>query len=278
MRFALSGWVCLLGVPLCAQPPLAKDPGPFLAPGQFSDQPESRGRAPVAGPAPHLPDGRPDFGGKGAWYPGFSGNIAETKWKGVKSADQHVDVPFLPWSLELFNERVETIGKDDPEAQCLPVGVPRYMFDPYPLQMIQTQDQVIFLFEGDNYPWRVVPIEPKGTHPKDVNPTWMGDAVGHYEGDTLVVDVVGFNGKAWLDQAGHAQSQQAHIIERYTRTDSLTLKYEVTIDDPGAYSKPWTTSNTVRWRPGLELLEYVCQENEKSSVHMIGSGAEKKQP
>jgi hypothetical protein len=96
----------------------------------------------------------------------------------------------------------------------------------------------------------------------------MGDAVGRYEGDTLVVDVTGFNAKAWLDQAGHAQTEQQHVIERYTRTDSLTLKYVVTIDDPKAYSKPWTTSNTVRWRPGLELMEYVCDENEKSSRHM----------
>jgi hypothetical protein len=74
----------------------------------------------------------------------------------------------------------------------------------------------------------------------------MGDAVGHYEGDTLVVDVIGFNDKAWLDQAGHPQTEKLHLRERYTRTDSLTLKYEVTIDDPGAYSRPWTTSNTVR--------------------------------
>lgn len=264
-RFAAISSLALLGVALLAQtPPLAKDPGPFLAPGQFGDAPAPRA---VAGPAPHLPDGRPDFGGKGAWYPGFAGNIAEPQWKGVHSADRHVDVPFLPWSLKLFNERVETIAKDDPEAQCLPVGVPRYMFDPYAFQMIQLPDRVVFLFEGDNYPWRVVRLEP-ATHPKEPNPTWLGDAVGHYEGDTLVVDVVGFNDKAWLDQAGHPQTEKLHIIERYTRTDSLTLKYEVTIDDPGAYARPWTTSNTVKWRPGFELMEYVCQENEKSSAHM----------
>jgi hypothetical protein len=247
--------------------PLAKDPGAFLEPGQF--EPVRQQPKTPAGPAPHLADGRPDFGGKGAWYPGFSGNIAELKWKGVKSADQHVDVPFLPWSLKLFNERVETIGKDDPEAKCLPVGVPRYMFDPYPFQIIQLLDSVVFLFEGDNYPWRVVPTDGRN-HRANVNPTWMGDGVGHYEGDTLVIDVIGFNGQAWLDQAGHAQTEQAHLIERYTRTDARTLKYEVTIDDPGAYSKPWTTSNTVSWRPGLELIEYVCNENEKSSAHMIG--------
>jgi hypothetical protein len=258
---------CLVSLSLWGQQ-LAKDPGPFLEPGQFGNGPDSGSKA-KAGPTPHLPDGRPDFGGKGAWYPGFSGNIAEPMWKGVHSADKHVDVPFLPSALQQFNERVETLAKDDPEAQCLPVGVPRYMFDPYPFQMIQTADRVIFIFEGDNYPWRIVRTDAKGAHPKNLKPTWMGDAVGHYEGDALVVDVVGFNGKAWLDQAGHPQTPQQHLIERYTRTDSLTLKYEVTIDDPGAYSKPWTTSNTVRWRPKLELMEYVCQENEKSSQHML---------
>lgn len=275
LSFALAALGAL--APLCAQQPqrqpaLAKDPGPFLDPGQFQDLPRAR-QTPKAGPAPHLPGGRPDFGGNGAWYPGFSGNIAETKWKGVKSADTHVDVPFLTSALELFNHRVETLSREDPEARCLPVGVPRYMFDPYPFRMIQTADSVVFLFEGDNYPWRIVPIDPHRKHPADPNPTWMGDAVGHYEGDTLVVDVVGFNGKAWLDQAGHPQTPRAHIVERYTRTDSLTLKYEVTIDDPGAYSHPWTATNTVRWRPGLDLLEYVCQEDEKSSSHMVGNAA-----
>ena len=266
---------CLASLPLFSQQ-LAKDPGPFLDPGQFGTG-SDRTPQPKAGPAPHLPDGRPDFGGNGAWYPGFSGNIAEPQWKGVHSADKHVDVPFLPGALQLFNERVETLAKDDPEAQCLPVGVPRYMFDPYPFQMIQTADRVIFIFEGDNYPWRIVRTDAGAAHPKNLKPTWMGDAVGHYEGDTLVVDVAGFNGKAWLDQAGHPQTTQEHLVERYTRTDSLTLKYEVTIDDPGAYSKPWTTSNTIRWRPKLELMEYVCQENEKSSAHMR-DGAAKPRP
>jgi hypothetical protein len=263
--------VCLAASSLYSQK-LAKDPGPFLEPGQFGEG-TKKGPPAKAGPAPHLPDGRPDFGGNGAWYPGFSGNIAEPMWKGVHSADKHVDVPFLPAALQLFNERVETLAKDDPEAQCLPVGVPRYMFDPYPFQMIQTADKVVFIFEGDNYPWRIVRTDVQAAHPKNLNPTWMGDAIGHYEGDTLVVDVAGFNGKAWLDQAGHPQTPQQHLVERYTRTDSLTLKYEVTIDDPGAYSKPWSTSNTVRWRPELELMEYVCQENEKSSAHMRDAAA-----
>jgi hypothetical protein len=268
---ALLVLVCLGSFRVFGQQPspsqLAKDPGPFLP---ELARGEERPAQPAAGPVPHLPDGRPDFGGKGAWYPGFAGNIAEPKWKGVKSADQHVDVPFLPSSLKLFNDRVNSDSKDDPEARCLPVGVPRYMFDPYPFQMIQKDDRVIFLFEGDNDPWRIVRIGSGAAHPKSRRPTWLGDAVGHYEGDTLVVDVTGFNDKAWLDQAGHPQTERLHLTERYTRTDAMTLKYEATIDDPGAYSGPWTTSNTVRWRPGFELMEYVCQENEKSSRHMVG--------
>src|SRR5262249_21296416 len=132
------------------KPALAKDPGPFLG-GYANENPGREKQAPPvpAGPAPHLADGRPDFGGDGAWYPGFSGNIAEERWKGVHSADKHVDVPFLSESLGIFNERVESNSKDDPEARCLPVGVPRYMFDPYPFQMVQTPDRVIFVFEGD---------------------------------------------------------------------------------------------------------------------------------
>jgi hypothetical protein len=252
------------------RPYVAGDPGAFPLGDIQSGLRAEKGPGPVAGPAPHLADGRPDFGGDGAWYPGFAGNIAETQWKGVKSADRHVDVPFLPWALDVFNQRVESLAKDDPEARCLPVGVPRYMFDPYPFQMIQTDNRVIFLFEGDNYPWRIVRIDPTLTHPRNLKPTWMGDGVGRYEGDTLVVDVIGFNDKSWLDQAGHTHTDRMHLVERYTRTDSLTLKYEVTIDDPGAYSAPWTTSNTVRWRPGLELMEYVCEENEKDATHMIG--------
>jgi len=247
-------------------PKLAPDPGAFDLGATQGTGNTKQGPRPKAGPAPHLANGLPDFGGNGAWYPGFSGNIAEKVWKGVKSADVQVEVPFLPAALELFNQRVTSNSKDDPEAQCLPVGVPRYMFDPYAFEIVQTPTHVLFLFEGDNYLWRTVPL--RAGHAKDLKPTWLGDAAGHYEKDSLIVDVTGFNGKAWLDQAGHPQTAQAHLTERYTRTDSLTLKYEVTIDDPGAYSKPWTTSNTVSYRPGFQLMEFICQENEKDSAHM----------
>jgi hypothetical protein len=157
--------VALAGIVVCLpaqqpgesrkKPVLAKDPGAFPLGNTQGAGPAGAAKL-VAEPIRHLPGGRPDFGGDGAWYPGFGGNIAETKWKGARSADKQVDVPFLPWALQLFNERVESLAKDDPEAQCLPVGVTRYMFDPYPFKMIQLPDRVLFLFEGDNYPWREV--------------------------------------------------------------------------------------------------------------------------
>jgi hypothetical protein len=268
MRLLAISVPILLTTVLAQQSPpqVAPDPGAFDIGATQGTGATKQGSRPKAGPAPKLANGLPDFGGDGAWYPGFSGNIAEARWKGVKSADKQVEVPFLPGALEIFNQRVLSNSKDDPEAQCLPVGVPRYMFDPYAFQMVQTPTHVMFLFEGDNYLWRTVPL--RADHPTGVKPTWLGDAAGHYDKDTLVVDVVGFNGKAWLDQAGHPQTPRAHLTERYMRTDSLTLKYEVTIDDPGAYSNPWTASNTVSWRPGFQLMEFICQENEKDSVHM----------
>jgi hypothetical protein len=271
---AAAACLCVLSAqqPASPKPALAKDPGPFLG-GYANDGSQTKAKQkarPKGDPIRHLPDGRPDFDGDGAWYPGFHGNIAEPTWKGVKSADEHVDVPFLPASLELYNMRVESLSKYDPEARCLPVGVPRYMYDPYPFKMLQLPDRVLFIFEGNNYGWREVRTETGASHPANLKPTWLGDSIGHYEGDTLVVDAVGFNGLAWLDQAGHEQTSKAHLTERYTRIDSVTLKYSVTIDDPGAYSKPWVTSNTVYWRPGFTLAEYICDENEKDSKHMVG--------
>ena len=261
--------------PAPPQPALAKDPGPFLPPAEAAP---ARGPRQVAGPTPHLSDGRPDFGGNGAWYPGFNGNVAETTWKGVKSADKHVDVPFLPWTLATFNQRVENAFEGRSRSQVparrraalhvRPVSVPDRP-DPQPGRCSSLKETTTC--GGSSI------STPQGAHPQNLKPTWLGDAVGHYDGDTLVVDVTGFNGLAWLDQAGHATTDKLHLTERYTRTDSLTLKYEVTIDDPGAYSQPWTATNTVRWRTGMELMESICQENEKSSVHMIGTPDSKKQ-
>jgi hypothetical protein len=107
-------------------------------------------------------------------------------------------------------------------------------------------------------------------HPADPNPTFLGDAIGHWEGDTLVVDTVGFNDRTWLDAAGHPHGEKLHVIERYTRSDSNTLRVEATIEDPDFYTKPWTDVTFATWSPGQELLEYICQENNRDLQHLVG--------
>jgi hypothetical protein len=176
-------------------------------------------------------------------------------------------IPYKPAALEQKNKNFANRMKDDPEVKCYMPGVPRAAYLPYPFQIIQSNKDVLFAYEYATTNRLINMGKPQ----EAATDTWMGTSNGHWEKDTLVVDVTGFNGLAWLDQAGHAISDKLHLTERYTRTDSLTLKYEVTIDDPGAYSQPWTTSNTIHWRPGMELMESICQEDEKSSIHMIGN-------
>jgi hypothetical protein len=143
------------------------------------------------------------------------------------------------------------------------------MATPFPFQIFQLSDRVLFVFEGGAHVWRTIYTDGRD-HLKDPSPSFLGDSVGRWEGDTLVVDVIGFNEATWLDQAGHPHTDALHVIERLTRTNEMTLHYEVTIDDPKAYTKPWTTSYSIPWAPGVELYEYICQENNKDLPHMVG--------
>jgi hypothetical protein len=160
------------------------------------------------------------------------------------------------------------LGIEDPEARCLPPGIPRMQATPFPFQIYQLPDRVMFLYEGGAHVWRIVYMNRP--HPKDVEPTYLGDSVGHWEGDTLVVDVVGFNERTWLDQDGHPHSDKLHVMERYTRVDELTLRYEFTIDDPGAYAAKWGNSYLIPFVPGADLMEYICQENNADLYHLKG--------
>jgi hypothetical protein len=145
--------------------------------------------------------------------------------------------------------------------------VPRYTGTPYPFQIIQLPDRLVILYEGASHMYRVVLMNVE--HSKDPDPTWLGESVGHWEGnDTLVIDTVGFNGRTWLDYVGHPSSDQLHVTERLRRPDFRTLVYEATIEDPKYYTKPWTTSFNVKFQPGWEIKEYVCLENNKDLLHL----------
>lgn len=246
----------------------------------------------AAGVVPRLADGHPDLGnGKGSWQPqiidDISGNgggkkDANTRARQMKMVDERIDVPFLPWSRQFFHQRDVTLSKDDPEGYCLPPGIPRLMNTPFPMQIYQLTDRILQVYEGGAHMWRIIYMDGRA-HPKgdQLNPTYLGHAVGHWEGDTLVVDVVGFNDRTWLDAAGHPHTEQLHVIERYTRLDTDTLHYQVTIDDPGAYAKPWTVGWKIAWQRGWDPLEYVCQENNKDvgvNGHMVGLRPGEKHP
>ncbi len=205
-----------------------------------------------AAPVPRLPDGKPDLGGDGVWFPLRIGDLAS-------GADYKVDVPFLKWAKAKFEENHAHPEKreNDPAARCLPEGVPRISYTPNAFQILQLPNRIVFVYEGGTHIWRTVWMDGRA-HPKDPNPNWMGDAIGHWEGDSLVVDSVGFNDRTWLDDAGHPHTERLHVVEKYTRTGPLAMKYDVVIDDPGAYTQSWTVSTRIPFRPGAKLVEYIC--------------------
>ena len=151
----------------------------------------------------------------------------------------------------------QTTHPNDPFMQCLPPGVPRiYLEAGYPMQISQLPDRVIMLFEYDHF-YRQIFMDGRG-HPKDFEPTWMGHAIGKYDGDTLVIDTVGFNDRSWLDRVGHPHSEELHVVERIHRVGHDVLQDDITIDDPKTYVKPWSGQKTWKLSPGVDLVEDVC--------------------
>jgi hypothetical protein len=220
-------------------------------------------------PATHLADGTVDLGGKGIWSLPWVTDFA-VRMPGYKKGDQP---PMLPWTQAMWDYNKANSVKYDPEGFCLPPGGPRSMGTPYPVQFIRENDRMVLIFEGGGHVWREIHMDGR-EHPKDINPTYFGDSIGHWEGDTLVVDTIGFNEKFWLTREGIPLTEHLHLTERFTRTDYNTLKYEATLDDPGAYSKPWTGGWLINWQPNEELYEYVCQDNNRDVKHMYGGPRE----
>jgi hypothetical protein len=173
--------------------------------------------------------------------------------------------PMQPWAEKKFLATKPGYGpratpdSQDPILKCYPPGVPRILLIPFPMRIIQIPGQVIMLFEYDHFIRHI--FLNRRQHPKDLNPTWMGDSIGWWEGDTLVVDTVGFNDKTWLDQVGHPHSDALHVIERIRRVDSYTLRDDITIDDPKAYTRAWSGQRIFKLKPGWHLMEYICEDN-----------------
>ena len=221
-------------------------------------------RPPVpTGPPPRLPDGTVDL--NGLWNGGGPVNsIAQ----GLKQGET---LPLLPLAKQLMDLRAQPKNEtDDPHLWCMPMGVPRSV--PYPFRFVQNYTHkapthMFILHEGNIHSYRQIFMDGR-KHPAELDPTWFGHSIGSYDGkDTLVIDTVGFNDKFWFDRQGTPHTEQLHTIERWTRVNEGTLRNEVTIEDPGAYSRPFMTTWTARLAaPGDEIMENICQENNQFGV------------
>ena len=218
------------------------------------------GKPDLSAPAPRRSDGKPDL--SGIW-------MGVIKYMLDITADMNPsDVPFQPWAAAEYQRRRETNGKDDPSARCLPLSIPLRNTITSPFKIINADGfrQIVLLFETQRP--RQIFTDGRSLS-KDPVPGWDGYSTGHWEGDDLVVESNGFNGKEWLDLNGHPTSEALHLTERYHRSDFGHMTYQVTIDDPKTYTKPWTVKEEVKLLPDTDLVEGVC-ENNIDVEHLVG--------
>ena len=210
--------------------------------------------AATEGGIPRLPNGKSDF--NGVWQRPYVPDMT----KGSKDGSQKGEnIPFTPEYAQKF--KAYDPAKFDYTGHCLPQGLTRSMNSPFPVRIVQTSEIFTILYEAWNV-FEIVPTDGRGL-PKDPDPLWAGSHTGKWDGDTLVVESIGFNDKTNLDTVGHPHSDALHTIERFTRTDDKHISYEITLDDPKAFTKPWKNTRIFTLRPDWEVMEYSCEENNK---------------
>jgi hypothetical protein len=236
---------------------------------------QSDSRAPRAEPKPipRAANGKPDL--SGIWIAtgalllmeGEAGVRAAREYDaatGRAPTPQAEPPPYKPEAEAKRQEYLARQGIDDPMARCLLTGVPRIKYRPLPFEIIQLPERVLMLYEI-HHAFRIIPTDGR-PHPDDLEPTYLGDAIGRWDGDTLVVDVVGFNTNTWLAGVGTIHSEELHVTERYTRDTHDTIRYEVTMEDPEVFTKPWTMYETFRLRPNERIREYECIESNEDLI------------
>ena len=219
------------------------------------------GKVNLSAPTPKSADGKPDL--SGIWEPDGVKYL-----RNIASDLKPEDIPFKPAGLAIFNARKDgERALEEPDAHCLPQGVPKIDAAPVPFKIIETPGLIMILYEAFNL-YRQIFTDGREL-PKDPNPSWLGYSVGKWQGDTLVVDSTGFNDKTWLDSMGYPHSDALHVTERFHRKDVGHMELQITIDDPKMYTKPWTITEDPHLLPDTELLEFICNENNRDLPHMI---------
>ncbi len=252
------------------------------------------GQPDLAAPAPRTADGKPDL--SGIWDNGRNTNAPQL---GARGADLNSapaattapgrgaagagppsatffnvgagfpeGLPFQPWAAELVGKRVADNSKDNPDAHCLPMGFMQFHTHSQPRKIVQTADMIIIIYEA-NSGLRQIFLDGRSLPGKNVEPWWYGYSVGKWEGDTLVVETTGFIDDIWLDVRGSPLTSAAKVIERFRRVNYGNLEIEITVDDPRAYTRPWTVKVNQRIFPDTELIEFICEE--RDATHYVGA-------
>lgn len=216
---------------------------------------------------PRAADGKPDL--SGVWQSGGvslygEGATARKLPPSVNPAPKREAIPYQGWA-EAKSKAFTPV--DDPTLKCLLPGVPRITTMPMPFEIVQKPKEIVIAYESF-HAFRIIPISDKLEHPDDLVPTWMGDSVAKWDGDTLVIDATGFNDKTWLSGTGSFHSEQLHVVERYTLNPDDTLTYVATVTDPKVMTKPWVTGAVLRRPPNTRVEEYECIENNQDAPHM----------
>jgi hypothetical protein len=230
---------------------------------------QSSNPAAAAKPIARMADGKPNL--SGVWQGGgvsLYGDAADgtqrTYAAPVNPPPKREPLPYQSWA----EAKSKTFTPaDDPTLRCLLPGVPRITSMPMPFEIVQTPKEIVIAYESF-HAFRIIPINDKLQHPNDLVPTWMGDAVARWDGDTLVVDVTGFNDKTWLSGTGSIHSEDLHVVERFQLNSDDTITYTATVTDPKVLTKTWTTGALLRRPPNTRVEEYECIENNQDAPHM----------
>ena len=278
MRYSTAVTVVLLcGASVCGRAQWLNYPA--------RDTPRTRdGKPNLAAPAPRTSYGKPDLSGiwqaEGApieelvkLLPSGANGLGEATpsryFLNILSDFQADEAPIRPEAAALFLKRLHAFGKDSPGTHCLPAGVPLAALLPAPYKLLQMPEMIVMLYEAETS-FRQIYTDSR-THTADPQPTWMGYSVGKWEGDTLVVDAVGFNDRSWLDAMGHQHSDAMRITERYHRRDFGHMEVQITIDDPKTFTRPFTIKFNQALLPDTDLIESFCSEDEKDVGHLVAN-------
>ena len=250
------------------------------------------GKPDLNAPIPRMPDGKPDLTGCGRRLAGRRGITASAARPATlrylrlrrrlqpPTADGSPPIatffnlgagfkdglPYTPWAADLRKKRAADNAKDNPDAHCLPIGLMQLHLHPQPRKIIQTRDVMVVMYEAQGEV-RQIFLDGRAVPKDDPQPWWRGYSVGHWDGDTLVVETGGFRDDVWLDVNGSPLTNTGKMTERFRRLNYGSLQIDITIEDPKAYTRPFTVRVNQRIMLDTDLIEFVCNENEKSSQH-----------